>query len=64
MTFTYTDEIMAALMLLRDSGFAVCAFDPEELSGVDALSIEFRMCRAGRDLIESRTADEEEEQDA
>lgn len=61
MKFTYTDEIMAALMLLRDEGFAVCAFDPEELSGVHPLSVEFRMCRAGRDLIESRTADDEGE---
>ena len=57
MTFTYTDEIMAALMLLRDAGFAVCAFDPEELSGVDPDKVESRMCEAGWDFIDSRTAD-------
>jgi hypothetical protein len=64
MKFTYTDEIMAALMLLRDAGFALCAFDPEELSGVHPLLVEFKMERAGLDVIDSRTADEEEEQDA
>lgn len=63
MTFTYTDEIMAALMLLRDAGFAVCAFDPEELSGVGPDKVESRMCEAGWDLIESRTADDEQEAD-
>lgn len=61
MTFIYTDEIMAALMLLRDAGFAVCAFDPEELSDVDSDAVESRMCEAGWDLIESRTADDEGE---
>ena len=60
MTFTYTDEIRAALMLLRDTGFAVCAFDPQELSDVDPDAVESRMCEAGWDLIESRTADEKE----
>ena len=63
MTFTYTDKIMAALMLLRDAGFAVCAFDPEELSGVHPLLVEFKMERAGLDIIESRTADDEEGDD-
>lgn len=57
MKFVYTDEIMAALMLLRDEGFAVCAFDPEELSDVDPDAVESRMCEAGWDFIDSRTAD-------
>lgn len=63
MTFVYTDEIMAALMLLRDAGFAVCAFDPKELSGVYPLLVEFKMERAGLDIIESRTADDEQGDD-
>ena len=63
MTFVYTDEIMAALMLLRDEGFAVCAFDPEELSGVHPLLVEFKMERAGLDLIKSRTADDKQGDD-
>ena len=60
MTFTYTDEIMAAIALLRGAGFAVCAFDPEELSGVDPDAVESRMCEIGWDVIDSRKADEEE----
>lgn len=61
MTFTYTDEIMAAIALLRGAGFAVCAYDPDELSGFDPDALESRMCLIGWDLIESRKADEEQD---
>ena len=51
--FMYTNAILDALKLLRDSGFAVCAFDPEELAGVDPDKVEQRMCAAGWDCIEA-----------
>jgi hypothetical protein len=53
--FMYTDEILDALKLLRDAGFAVCAFDPEELEGINPDKVEQRMCAAGWDFIEAHT---------
>lgn len=50
--FKYTDELLDALNLLRSAGFAVCAFDPEELEGADPSRIEERMCATGWDAIE------------
>jgi hypothetical protein len=52
--FTYTDAILDALKLLRASGFAVCAFDPEELGEVDPDKVEQCMCVAGWDFIEGQ----------
>jgi hypothetical protein len=52
--FTYTDAILDALKLLRDAGFAVCAFDPEELDGVNPDKVEQRMCATGWDFIEEQ----------
>jgi hypothetical protein len=52
--FTYTEEILDALKLLRSSGFAVCAFDPEELGEVNPDEVEQRMCAAGWDFIEGQ----------
>lgn len=49
----YTNEVLDALQLLRDAGFAVCAFDPEELEGVDPTHVEDRMCATGWDTIEA-----------
>lgn len=54
MMFTYTDAILDALRLLRLEGFAVCAFDPEELGEVDPDKVEQRMCAAGWDSIEEQ----------
>lgn len=51
--FEYTDEMLDALQMLRDAGFAVCAFDPEELEGVDPTHVEDRMCATGWDTIEA-----------
>jgi hypothetical protein len=47
----YTNEMLDALQLLRDAGFAVCAFDPEELAGVDPDQVEQRMRATGWDVI-------------
>lgn len=51
--FMYTNAMLDALTLLRDAGFAVCAFDPEELEGADPTHIEERMCAIGWDAIEA-----------
>jgi hypothetical protein len=49
--FTYTEAMLDALRLLRASGFAVCAFDPEELGEVDPEEVEQLMGEAGWDFI-------------
>lgn len=51
-TFNYSTEILDAITLLRDAGFAVCAFDPEELDGINPERVEGKMCVAGWDAIE------------
>lgn len=51
--FMYTNEMLDAIQLLRDAGFAVCAFDPEELGDVDPTHVEDRMCATGWDTIET-----------
>lgn len=58
MVMMYTNEMLDALDLLRDAGFAVCAFDPEELEGVDPKHIEQRMCATGWDAIEMLKGEE------
>ncbi len=52
--FMYTNAMLDALQLLRDAGFALCAFDPEELDGANPDKVEQRMCAAGWDFIESQ----------
>ena len=52
--FTYTYAMLDALRLLRDAGFAVCAFDPEELGEVDPEEVERRMFATGLDFIEEQ----------
>lgn len=51
--FMYTNDMLDALDLLRRAGFAVCAFDPEELAGVDPDQVEQRMCMTGWDVIDT-----------
>lgn len=55
--FNYTEQMLDAIALLREAGFAVCAFDPEELEGVDPSHIEERMCTTGWDAIDSLKGD-------
>ena len=47
-----TDEVWAALELLRDHGFAVAAFTPTELQGVKTKHVEDRMVEVGWDVID------------
>ena len=51
--FTYTDEMLDAIQLLRDAGCAVVAFDPDELEGVKPSHVEMQMCITGWDVIEA-----------
>lgn len=48
-----TDEQLAVIMQLRDQGFAVCVFTPEEIETGSASTddIEERMRMAGWDTI-------------
>jgi hypothetical protein len=48
----FTPEELAAFKLLRDNGFAVCAFTPEELGGASHNNVEGSMTSAGWDAIE------------
>lgn len=47
-----TEEVWAALELLRDHGFAVAAFCPTELQGVRTKYVEDRMVEVGWDVID------------
>ena len=58
--FNYTDEMMDAVAFLRKAGFAVCAFDPDELAGIAPEEIEDRMCQIGWDTIRELQEEEEE----
>lgn len=53
MMFMYTNEMLDALDLLRNAGFAVVAFDPEELEGIKPSHVEMQMCITGWDVIEA-----------
>ena len=46
-----TQEERDALMTLRDRGFAVAVFTPDELNGVEAKRVEERMIETGWDVI-------------
>lgn len=46
-----SDEEQSMLEDLRDRGFAVCVFNPDEIRDADPGSVEERMCAAGWDAI-------------
>ena len=54
-----TPEEIAAIQSLRDQGYAVVSFNPEELAGVPAHKVENRMCDAGWDIIDYLTDDDD-----
>ena len=47
-----TDEVIEALTLLRDKGFAVAAFTPTEMRGADPDRIEDAMVQMGWDAVD------------
>ncbi len=47
-----TEDVGAwTLRDLRDEGFAICAFNPDELDGAPASRVEDRMCELGWEII-------------
>lgn len=55
-----TPEETTTIKSLREQGYAVVVFNPEELAGVPAYKVENRMCDAGWDIIDYLTDDDEE----
>ena len=47
-----TPRQILAIRQLRDAGYAVCVFNPEELGGVDRERVEDRMCEEGWEAID------------
>ena len=54
-----TPEETTIIESLRDQGYAVVLFNPEELAGAPAHKVENRMCEAGWDAIDYLTDDDE-----
>lgn len=48
-----TDEQTQAIAELRDAGYAVAVFKPEELGSADSSKVEDRMVEVGWDVIAS-----------
>ena len=46
-----SEQWLLALREMHDAGWAVCAFDPEELGGADQEKVEDAMCEGGWDAI-------------
>ena len=56
-----TPEEIATIESLRDQGYAVVLFNPEELAGAPARKVEDRMCEVGWEAIDYLTADDNNE---
>jgi hypothetical protein len=54
-----TDEAMKAIRELRDLGYAVCIFNPEELNGAKPHKVEDELVSAGWDIIDNLATEEE-----
>jgi hypothetical protein len=54
-----TEEQMKAIRELRDSGYAVCIFNPEELRGAKPHKVEDELVSAGWEIIDSLATEEE-----
>ena len=53
-----TEEHMEVIRELRDLGYAVCIFTPEELRGTKPHKVEDELVSAGWDIIDSLVEDE------
>ena len=54
-----TPEEIATIQNLRDQGYAVVLFSPEELVGAPARKVEDRMCERGWEAIDYLTDDDD-----
>lgn len=55
-------EELAVINGLRDRGYAICIFNPDELRGADPWDIENSMCMKGWDAIDWYATEEEEQE--
>jgi len=55
---TLNENEIAMVRGLRQKGFAVCIFNPDELGDASPDKAEERMCAAGWDVIEEAEEDE------
>ena len=53
-----TEEHMEVIRELRDLGYAICIFTPEELRGAKPHKVEDELVSAGWDIIDSLVEDE------
>ena len=53
-----TEEHMKAIQELRDLGYAVCIFNPEELNGAKPHKVEDELVSAGWYIIDNLVEDE------
>ena len=56
-----TPEEIATIKSLRDQGYAVVLFNPEELVGAPARKVEDRMCERGWETIDYLTDDDDDD---
>jgi hypothetical protein len=54
-----TEEHVKAIQELRDLGYAVCIFNPEELNGAKPHKVEDELVSAGWDIIDTLATEEE-----
>jgi hypothetical protein len=54
-----TDEAVRVIRELRDLGYAVCIFTPEELSGAKPHKVEDGLVSSGWDIIDNLATEEE-----
>ena len=58
-----TPEEIATIQSLRDQGYAVVLFNPEELAGAPAHKVEDRMCDGGWEAIDYLADDDDDDDD-
>ena len=56
------EKAMEAILTLRDAGYAVSVFTPDELEGADPSKVEYIMVERGWDAIDT-LKEEEDDQD-
>ena len=56
-----TPEEIATIKALRDQGYAIVSFSPEELVGAPARKVEDRMCERGWEAIDYLTDDDDDD---
>jgi hypothetical protein len=55
-----TEEHMKAIQELRELGYAVCIFNPEELRGAKPHKVEDELVSAGWEIIDALATEEED----